>query len=473
MNTYILLCENKIYFHNTVNKRGFTEDEVKEIKYKEKFCNARKICIEEEVEKYNLMKNYNNDYGMDESVYNFYLWSNAYNDNNINGFSVPMKAQNNDDYVNKLKSTFDHYIKYLDRPAFAYYNDLLNCIKNECKLILEALDYLINEDIENGDSIMSQMIELFQEDPFLISELDKSYSFRCIAPFLDLHSQGCSEHYKEMMKEKLTFFRIRTKKKDSSEKISQVKDMLHLPYDMREKAGNMRFSSSGSPGLYLSATTYVCSKECNWDIKNEELYASAFIPNEQGKHFKILNLTISQALINGIFNRGMDGCDDRRNQLQLSMLKIFPLVIATSFTLESETNNNKYNYLLSQSLMRVANKHGIDGIAYLSMKGSDEFQFPQGVNLAIPATDISNQKMYSEKCKGFEVSIPVKYAEQKEDEIKSYINKVFKRYTPYGIESFTSKIDVDGEYQYYGETKYGKFDNYLVSLLKRHSSLEK
>ena len=153
MNTYILLCENKIYIPNiTVNKRGFTEDEVKKVKYEEKFCNARKICIEEEVEKYNLKKNCNNDYGMDESVYNYYLWSNAYNDNNINGFSVPMKALNNDDYVNKLKSTFDDYIKYLDKPAFVYNINLLNCIKNECRLILEALDYLINEDIENGDS---------------------------------------------------------------------------------------------------------------------------------------------------------------------------------------------------------------------------------------------------------------------------------------------------------------------------------
>ena len=310
------------------------------------------------------------------------------------------------------------------------------------------------------------MIGLFQEDPFLISELDKSYSFRCLAPFSDLHSQEYNEHYKEMMEEKLTFFRIRTKKKDNNEKISQVENMLHLPYNMKEKAGNMRFSSSGLPGLYLSATTYVCAKECNWDRKNEELYASAFIPNEQGKHFKILNLTISQALINGIYNRSMNGCDERRNKLQLSMLKIFPLVIATSFTLENEINNYKYNYLLSQSLMRVANKHGVDGIAYLSMKGSDEFQFPHGVNLAIPATDISNQKMYSEKCKGFEVSVPVKYTEQKDDEIKSYINKVFKRYTSYGVESFTSKIKVNGKYQYYGETNYGKFDNYLVSLLK-------
>ena len=95
----------------------------------------------------------------------------------------------------------------------------------------------------------------------------------------------------------------------------------------------------------------------------------------------------------------MHGYDNRRNELQLSMLKIFPPVIATSFTLENDGNDCKYHYLLSQSLMRVPNRHGIDGIAYLSTKVNNEFQFPQGVNLTIPATDISNNRIYSQNLK--------------------------------------------------------------------------
>ena len=93
-----------------------------------------------------------------------------------------------------------------------------------------------------------------------------------------------------------------------------------------------------------------------------------------------------------------------------------------NFTVEKE-EEYKYHYLLSQSLMRVANKCGIDGIAYLSMQGEDEFQFPQGVNLAIPATDISENRRYSEKCEGFEISKPVKYQGQEEKNAQSYINK--------------------------------------------------
>ena len=141
MSTYILVCENEIYTPNImVNRRGFTEDEVEKLKQEKKFCNAKRICIEDEVKKYNLTRNCKNNYGLDKSVYNFYLWSNAYNDNNINDTFIPMKALDNNDYVNKLKINFDNYIEYLDKPAFIYYDDLLNCIKNECELILKALN---------------------------------------------------------------------------------------------------------------------------------------------------------------------------------------------------------------------------------------------------------------------------------------------------------------------------------------------
>ncbi|MCM1414983.1 MAG: RES domain-containing protein [bacterium] len=262
------------------------------------------------------------------------------------------------------------------------------------------------------------------------------------------------------MNKELTFYRVRTRKAGNKENISDVEHMLHLPYNLRDKASSMRFSAAGLPGLYLGTNTYVCSEECRWN-GSDELYASVFIPNSQGKKLKVLNLTISQALINGIYNRCSNE-DEICEKLQNAMLKIFPLVIATSFSVESE-EKMKYHYLLSQALMRVANRNGIDGIAYLSMKGTDEFQYPQGVNLAIPANDISDENLYSEKCKGFKVSKPVLYCGQEGEGAKSYINEIYTKYVPSGYESFTSKLDIDGEMKFYGETCYGKFDDYIVS----------
>ncbi len=465
MKTYILKDNCGIITPDlSVNKRGFCQEDIEKLMQDEKYKSCRIICIEDEIDKYHLSDGKSNCLGLDEEVFHYKLWYEAYIDNSLNGFSLPIKVNSNSEYRSRLEQELWEYVKYLDRPAFAYEKNLLDCIETECKLILDALDNLINGHEQSAENVLTQMLGLFSGDSFLISDLDKSYSFRGIAPFLDLRSKGYEKHYEKMMNKELTFYRVRTKKIDAKEVISDVEHILHLPYNLRDKASSMRFSDSGLPGLYLGTNTYVCGRESRWN-GSDELYASVFIPNSQGKKLKILNLTISQALINGIYERIRDDKSESciiRYNLQNAMLKIFPLVMATSFSVDKE-EGIKYHYLLSQALMRVANRNGIDGIAYLSMKGTDEFQYPQGVNLAIPANDISDENLYSEKCKGFKISEPILYCGQEGKEVKSYINEIYTKYDANGFESFTSKIDIDGEMKFYGDTCYGKFDDYIVS----------
>ena len=85
------------------------------------------------------------------------------------------------------------------------------------------------------------------------------------------------------------------------------------------------------------------------------MFSSAFVPNASGKKLKILNLTISEALINGVMGKTKeDNCDnDVRTELQGTMLKIFPLVIATSFEICEKDREIRYEYLISQALMKV------------------------------------------------------------------------------------------------------------------------
>lgn len=464
MKTYLLEENGKIISPNLkVNKRGFYQNEIEKIIQDANFKNCSIICVEDEIKKYNLCDKASNIWELNDEVFHYKLWNDAYFDNNLNGFSLPIKVCSNKEYRIKLKQKLKEYVEHLNRPAFVYEKGLLKCIKKECKLIIYALDKLIKGDEQCAENVMKQILELFIDDSFLVSDLDKSYSFRGIAPFLDLQSEEYAKEYTKMMEKELTFFRVRTKKKEDNEIISDVEHILHLPYNLRDRAGSMRFSVTGSPGLYLGTSTYVCAKETRWN-GDDELYASVFIPNSQGKKLRVLNLTISQALINGIYNRSRDGNDSARGKLQNAMLKIFPLVIATSFTVKNE-EEMKYQYLLSQTLMRVANNKRIDGIAYLSMQGTDEFQYPQGVNLAIPANDISDSNLYSEKCKGFQISNPILYSGQEGKDAKSYINEIYTEYDSSGFESFMAKVSIDVEMKFYGGTCYGKFDDYIVSTL--------
>lgn len=454
MKTYVLEKKGEIHAPKLeVNKRGFYKEELEQIIKNVDIKNYNIICIEDEIEKYNLC---DNACKLNEKVYAYQLWNAAYMNNNLNGFSLPLSVDDNNEYRIKLKDTLNKYMKYLNCPAFAYEKKNIACIRNECELILKVLDNSINGEIKVTEKIMNEILNLFIEDSFLVNELDKSYSFRGIAPFPELRHKGYDEDYKNMMDNELTFFRTRVSNEYEDTNISEVEHMLHLPYCLRDKASCGRFNISGCPSLYLGTTSYICSKECKWN-GSDNLYASVFVPNGKGKKFKILNLTISQALINGIGNV------DRK--LQNSMLKIFPLVIATSFSIKNE-ERIKYQYLISQILMNVANENGIDGIAYLSMKGKDELQFPQGVNLVIFAHDISNENQYSEKCSGFIVSKPVLYQAQEGKHRKSYINEAYSKNYSNGGESFAAKLEIDGKNEYYCDTCYGKFDNYLVSTLK-------
>ena len=203
-------------------------------------------------------------------------------DNNIKGFSLPIKVKDNEEYRKRLEEELDKYLNSLKHPAFISEEGLFKEVKNTCELILQVLDELIAERNEEADKKIEKMLNKFEGNSFFVSALSNSYSFRQSAPFSELRLPGYDQEYSKMLNTKLTFYRVRTKKKESSTNISEVEDMLHLPYDLREKAGNMRFSSQGLPGLYLGVNTYTCSKECRWDKETEELYASVLM--KKGKN---------------------------------------------------------------------------------------------------------------------------------------------------------------------------------------------
>ena len=463
MKTYLLLHNGKICAPKlNVNQRGFWQYELEQVLQDDYFKDYNIICIEEEIKKYHLDDSEDNVWGLNDEVYHYKLWLNAYINNNLNNFSLPLTVESNSVYRKKLEQKFEEYINFLNRPAFIYESSTIEFVKEECKCILKALDSLIGSNKKVAENMLGKILDSFQNNIFLVSDLDKSYSFRGIAPFVGLQNKDYSALYETMMNADLTFYRVRTKPKDAKEDIADKEDILHLPYNLREKACSMRFTPAELPGLYLGSTTFICSKEVGWN-KKDELYASVFVPNDKGKKFKILNMAVSQALINGIYNRN-SGYNEIQHNLQNAMLKIFPLVMATSFSVQNE-EKEKHQYLISQELMRCASKNGIDGIAYLSMKGDDEFQYPQGINLAIPATDISENNLYSEKCSGFKISKPIMYCKQTGGDKKSYINNIYTKQDPSGVESFPAKVCINGKKVFYGDTSYGKFDDYLVSTL--------
>lgn len=396
-------------------------------------------------------------------------------DKNINGFQIPFVADNNEDYEEKLKEILVAFKKEINRPAFEKEDNLISDVNNICDKVINAFDAAKLGKSKEAEKIVSEILEDYKKYPFAVSELDKSYAFRGIAPFEGLRpSWGNKKNYENMLSGDLSFFRARVVK--AEKEINELNEINYLSYTKRLLAKDMRFSSRGKVCLYLGATSYVCSKECRWDIK-DNLYLSSFKFNECGKRLNILNLVVLQALMNGMIPR--DEKDLLRKELHAAMIRVFPLVIATMFTVKTSDDERekkynekvKYEYLLSQVLMDVLQKEGIDGVAYLSRQGKDDFQYPQMVCLAIPVTDISSENEYGNLIKCYEMTKPVLFSGFDENihyEKKSYINEKWPVHLRYELcegekENYSAKVDYEGKEVFYQDIPFSRMDNFLVS----------
>lgn len=466
MDSYYLIYYNKAVYTKNDSEYVLSLDEANSVIKNNGWNNAKIINICSDTKLHNVEENYCLKKLMTEKQYCFDRWNSQFLNDNINGFSLPIKVKEDGDYILKLKEVFDCYLQELNCISFKYRENLLKEVEQICGTILESFNKCISGKETEGIKLIKELIQRYNMDTFFVSELTSSYAFRGIAPFAGLHSHSNKVVYNKMMSEQLTFFRGRTKQIcNHGTKISTLKDMMHLPFDCRHKASQTRFAKKDVPCLYLGVSSHVCANECNYNKKEEELFVSSFITQKESEAVKILNLVVSQVLINGIFNRIRDKENSIREDLQNSMLKFLPLVIATSFTVENKDKNKRSEYVIAQLLMEAVSELGIDGIAYLSRQGDTDFQYPQGVNLVLPCTDISKEKQYSKYCKMFMISAPVKFDDYSSKEItkKSYINCIYLEKDKNGFEKFISKATINGTNQYYGNSVYGVFDDYLVS----------
>lgn len=403
------------------NNLPFTYDEAMELKNSE-HINAKCINISEDIKKQEIVVD--EKLPLEEEQKIFHAWHSNFLHNKIKGFSMPRIVSNNDDYIDELKKLFEEYKKEIQKIAFKYEENLVDDIKNNCDRIIKALRIYLSKDTNNAKIIISSLIKQYIEDPFWVSELDKSYAFRGLAPFADLHSEDYEEKYAYMMENDIDFYRART------EKVARDrKEVLHIPYENLHLIKEQRFSLNEQPCLYLGTTSYVCWTECR-KPPLEKFYLAGFRANESGKKLKVFNLVASEALVNGIYQKGTD--EPFRKELQISMLKLLPIVFATSFSVNSKDREEKYEYIIPQLVMQSLSELNIDGVAYLSKQGKDDYQYPQGVNLAIPVLDISNGNQYGEVCSKFVITEPKGFYEFKKNSTQknetSYLNKAFKDY---------------------------------------------
>lgn len=389
----------------------------------------------------------------------------------LTDFIMPIKLNYDREYYFELKGRLNSYKEYIKNLNDISQSTIEN-VEDNINLIVESVEDYYNADIVDAKDKIINLLKKYTSNDFIVSDLDRSYAFRGLAPFSDLLDEiqeGYINNYDKIKNGTLSFFKARLG--NSTFENFSKKDMLHIPFCNRELVSTQRFSVPGVPCLYLGTTSYVCWLEMDKPQDSIFNVSSFILP----KHLKILNLVIDNKLIDNQARNSMRFNGDKRdNNIKLleCMIEVLPLVYATSFSIKNKERKFKSEYIVSQLIMQCLSELKIDGIAYASKKVTNSARaFPQCINLAIPMK--INKKFefkeerdnYADICENILLTEPVNLSEfQKMGGNNKYgpyvtlINKYFSSdYLP------ESLINLGGRGVYYKWTQFADFDNYIIN----------
>lgn len=239
-------------------------------------------------------------------------------------------------------------------------------------------------------------------------------------------------------------------------------EMVHIPYNLRTRISNQRYSISGFPCLYLGSSLYVCWEELNRpDFGNAN--SALFINN---KRLKLMDLRFPKQI------------DSK------SSLSQFLLAACTSIKRSDATDSFKPEYIIPQAILHSLVKYNYnnvsveqyDGIIYTSSTfwtkdklWDDENLF---IDIVIPATftseheviKIKNNEYSTKVIDNFEVRGPISYNIYDYRQ-ESYTGCALQECNVLYRDSqlcYNNNVDYDG----YSYSKFHQLSSYLIANCK-------
>lgn len=264
-----------------------------------------------------------------------------------------------------------------------------------------------------------------------------------------------SEAFPGIKGTEIQFFRARL---GDDVKAYKAKEMLHLPFSMRAKTGNYRFSIPGIPSLYLGNSSYACWIELGCPPEYKLNVAPVVLEGSQ----KIFNLAV--------MFRSWRNLDELEESKVHCWLKLLILMMATSYTVEESGRIFKSEYIVPQSIMLACKELGYDGVAYFSKQVSDEIFAYAAINLALFAP-YQNNKEYSPVCEHIKVDDSFNFSMYKQLGVMNRERAYDLRLLRTGIITNIGEYREDRQFQY-AMTEFCTFDKFLFATWKQKDEIE-
>lgn len=235
-------------------------------------------------------------------------------------------------FEDRLDEAYSKFIEYVE--SFSDYEKMKNKksiekIKKHCTIIKDIIDTIYKG---RRDLALTMLYDTFFTDEIKI-------------------------HFEKLEKDSTQFYRMRVA--DSFHTYTE-KEMFHIPFSLRSKSNNERYSISGLPSLYLGSSSYLCWEE----LKRPDLNYVNVASYTPSKELLVLNLTYPNA-------------DDK---MDFNNLKLFPLIIASDFIVANPKDPFKPEYIIPELIMEcliryrqeILNDDVVLGIKYKSTHSKSE-----------------------------------------------------------------------------------------------------
>lgn len=296
-------------------------------------------------------------------------------------------------YVDRLKNALAEYETFIQSLNFNNKEQIKNSVSNTIKKINDIVGYYMSGKISSAYIAFDRWwftSQKQEEDTDFHTEPKPTKDLRL--KFL-LKLTLCNKD-NETFKE--NWYRIRKKEGPA---LYKIKDMFHVPFEMRGKIGNNRYSLSGYPCLYLGKSILDCWQEMNAPALSD-CCISAF---RFKSTMKVLDFRLRVVKANDLND----------------YLQILPLIIACSIPVPARNVNDIFHpeYIFPQFIMHGIVKGilnhivDIDGIIYTSTKYNLQVKFKVDLfdNLAIPVNKIQKKGFCSYLKNNIELTAPKCY----------------------------------------------------------------
>jgi hypothetical protein len=241
-------------------------------------------------------------------------------------------------------------------------------------------------------------------------------------------------------------------------RLRPMSEFFHIPFNMREKVGNQRFSIQGFPCIYVGTSVYVCWLEMGCPPLDK---------------FQVCRIEANSDL--ALFDYSIRDFDQVYNDLfypTLDFIRIWPLVAASMIRVKSKEANFKEEYIIPQLLMQYTlEDESCNGLMYSSTHAPSVYHVTGSKlqNLVLPAmiddeTEIDHTTHLSiPLAQKFKITDPISWPFLQIS--RGYDNRVYDQSSHVEFNKRMPQFNLlPGENNSYHHSAFGQMEEYLDRL---------